>query len=84
MADNWGLFLCNCRKTLPLDLEKLILPIAPSVLTVASEPESQVREFAASVERERPDRVLVSCCAEQKLFDEALAGSGRRPRKSSF
>jgi len=84
MADNWGLFLCNCRKTLPLDPEKLILPTAPSVLTVASEPESQAQEFAARIERERPSRVLVSCCAEQKLFDDALAGSSPQPPKVQF
>ncbi len=84
MPASWGLFLCNCRKTLPLDPEKLILPTAPSVLTVASEPESQAQEFAASVERERPDRVLVSCCAEQKLFEDALARSGPQPPKVQF
>jgi len=84
MPASWGLFLCNCRKTLPLDPEKLILPTAPAVLTVASEPESQAREFAARIERERPDRVLVSCCAEQKLFDNALAHSGPQPPKVQF
>ncbi|MBI2539755.1 MAG: 4Fe-4S dicluster domain-containing protein [Deltaproteobacteria bacterium] len=84
MPASWGLFLCNCRKTLPLDPEKLILPTAPSVLTAASEPKSQAPEFAARIERERPDRVLVSCCAEQKLFDEALAGSGPQPPKVQF
>ncbi|HLD77835.1 MAG TPA: 4Fe-4S dicluster domain-containing protein, partial [archaeon] len=84
MPASWGLFLCNCRKTLPLDPEKLTLPIAPSVLTVASEPESQAREFATRIEREQPDRVLVSCCAEQKLFDNALAHSGPQPPKVQF
>ncbi|MBI2359046.1 MAG: 4Fe-4S binding protein [Deltaproteobacteria bacterium] len=84
MAVSWGLFLCNCRKTLALDPEKLVLPIAPSVLTVASDPESQAQEFAAHVERERPDRLVVSCCAEEKLFDDALARSGQQPLKVQF
>ena len=58
MGTNWGLFLCNCRRTLPLDPERLVLPTAPSVLSFASDPEIDIKEFAARANRERLDRVL--------------------------
>lgn len=81
MAANWGLFLCSCRQTLCLDPEKLVLPTVPSVLFFASEPETQVHEFAARAKREPVDRVLIGCCAAPALFAEALRDrDGRSPR----
>jgi ferredoxin len=75
MGRNWGLFLCNCRQTLPIDRERLVLPIVPSVLTFASDPEIDIHEFAARARREGLDRVVVSCCAGVNFFTEAFAGS---------
>lgn len=76
MGTNWGLFLCNCRRTLALDPERLVLPIAPSVLCFASDPATDIPEFAARTHQEQPDRVMISCCAPPRFFEEALQASG--------
>ena len=84
MAAKWGLFLCNCEKTLSLDSQRLVLPIVPSVLSFASHPEIDVHEFAARAKREQLDRVLISCCAPPSLFDEALGPAGAQAPKVQF
>jgi ferredoxin len=80
MGTNWGLFLCNCRRTLPLDPERLVLPTAPSVLSFASDPEIDIQEFAARANRERLDRVLIGCCADAGFFAESFGATGAQPR----
>ncbi len=84
MATKWGLFLCNCRGALALDLQKLVLPIAPSVLSSATDPAAAIGEFAAAVNRERPDRVLIACCAAPELFSNALNASQAQFTKLHF
>ncbi len=84
MAAKWGLFLCNCKKTLSLDSQRLVLPIVPSVLSFASHPETDVHEFAARAKREQLDRVLISCCAPPSLFDEAFGPAGAQAPKVQF
>ena len=84
MGTNWGLFLCNCRRTLPLDPERLVLPIAPSVLSFASDPEIDIQEFAARANRERLDRVLISCCEGASRFEEAVGASGPHAPRVHF
>jgi ferredoxin len=79
MGTNWGLFLCNCRRTLALDPERLILPIAPSVLSFASDPEVDFQDFAARAKRERLDRVLIGCCADAGFFRESFGAAGAQP-----
>jgi ferredoxin len=79
MGTNWGLFLCNCRRTLPLDPERLVLPIVPSVLSFASDPENDIQEFAARANRERLDRVLIGCCADAGFFAESFGAAGGQP-----
>ena len=79
MGTNWGLFLCNCRRTLPLDPRRLVLPTAPSVLSFASDPRTDIQEFAARANRERLDRVLISCCADAGFFAESFGAAGAQP-----
>jgi ferredoxin len=74
MAVPWGLFLCSCRGSLPLNPERLRFPVAPSPYRRASSPEEDLEAFAAEVRRERPERVLVACCADPWSFSEALRG----------
>lgn len=76
MGTNWGLFVCNCRGTLPLDPRRFVLPTAPSVLSFASDPETDIQEFAARANRERLDRVLISCCADAGFFAESFGAAG--------
>jgi heterodisulfide reductase subunit A-like polyferredoxin len=84
MAIKWGLFLCNCRGALALDLQKLVLPIAPSVLSTVSDPGAAVGEFAGAVTRERPDRVLIACCAAPDFFSKALDATHAQSPKLHF
>jgi ferredoxin/coenzyme F420-reducing hydrogenase delta subunit len=84
MTAKWGLFLCNCRRTLPLDLQKLVLPIAPAVLSVASEPSADIGEFAAAADRERPEQILIACCAAPDLFSNALDAAHAQSPKLHF
>ena len=84
MGTNWGLFLCDCRRTLALDPERLVLPIAPSVLSFASDPEIDIQEFAARANRERLDRVLIGCCADASLFAESLGAAGAQSPRIHF
>ena len=79
MGTNWGLFLCNCRRTLALDPRRLVFPTAPSVLSFASDPETDIQEFAARANRERLDRVLISCCADAGFFAESFGAAGAQP-----
>ncbi|MFQ5682128.1 MAG: 4Fe-4S dicluster domain-containing protein [Candidatus Binatia bacterium] len=72
MAAKWGLFLCNCHRTLSLDPERLVLPTVPSVLSFARDPETEAPKFASSVQSEGPDQVLISCCAGPGLFNQAI------------
>lgn len=84
MATKWGLFLCNCRKTLPLDPQKLALPVVPPILSFASEPETEVHKFAAAVKDERPERILIACCARPELFSKALDTAAAQSPKLHF
>ncbi|MGH7834147.1 MAG: 4Fe-4S dicluster domain-containing protein [Candidatus Binatia bacterium] len=84
MAATWGLFLCNCRKTLPLDPQKLALPTGPTVLSFATDPDQDFPGFAAAVARERPDRILIACCAEPDIFSKALDAAHGQPAKLHF
>src|SRR5688572_8328262 len=84
MGMNWGLLFCNCRRTLALDPARLVLPIAPSVLSFASDPEFDIQEFAASANRERLDRVLISCCEGAGRFEEAVGASGAQSPRIQF
>ncbi|MFQ5850914.1 MAG: 4Fe-4S dicluster domain-containing protein [Candidatus Binatia bacterium] len=84
MAVRWGLFLCNCHQTVTLDPQRLVLPLAPCLLSFASHPDSDIGEFATRVKGERLDRVLISCCAAPSLFDEALGTAGAQSPKIHF
>src|ERR1051325_2304481 len=84
MGTNWGLFLCNCRRTLPLDPRRLVLPTAPSVLSFASDPETDIQEFAARPHRERLDRVLISCCSDTGFFEKFFGAAGAQSPRIHF
>jgi ferredoxin len=81
MGTNWGLFLCNCRGTLTVDPQQLVLPTAPSVFSLGSDPEIDLREFAARASQERLDRVLIGCCAGASHFEQAVSASGPQSPK---
>lgn len=79
MAIKWGFFFCNCRGTLPLDTEQLVLPVAPAVLFSASDPETHIPEFLALVEEEEADHVLTTCCEWKSRSRDLLGGGARSP-----
>ncbi len=74
MAAKWGVFLCNCHQTLPIDLQRLDLP-TPYV-QLASDPDTDLPAFATLASREHLDRVLIGCCATPTLFDDTFSAAG--------
>jgi hypothetical protein len=66
----WGTFLCNCRSTLKLDLEKI--GDINSFVELVSEPENEIHDFAEMVEKEGLENIIVGCCTERSLFKNAL------------
>jgi len=74
----WGLVLCTCNDTLPVDGKAIGRALRPGGVpaTFARLPRDELTGFMSLVARERYDRVLVACCAAQELFAEALAAAG--------
>ncbi len=71
-AKPWGVFLCNCRATLEVDAEKM--EHSAAVVTVATHPEQEVQAFAEQAEQAEVGQVVVGCCADRSVFEEALPG----------
>ncbi|MCZ6556513.1 MAG: 4Fe-4S dicluster domain-containing protein [SAR324 cluster bacterium] len=71
-AKNWGVFLCNCRKTLTVEAERMGDPAA--LLTVATHPEKALPAFAKQADKQDLDHMLIGCCASQDIFEKALGG----------
>ncbi len=74
MTAKWGVFLCNCHQSRPIDLHQLDLP-TPFVL-MASHTAPDVHALAELAQRERLDRVLISCGASPTRFEDALGAMG--------
>jgi heterodisulfide reductase subunit A-like polyferredoxin/coenzyme F420-reducing hydrogenase delta subunit len=74
----WGVVLCTCNNTLPVDRKALRaglgLPVAPPAFARLQGDELQ--QVGRLVARERYDRVLVACCGPRELFAEAMAAAG--------
>ena len=66
----WGTFLCNCRSTLKLDLEKI--GDIDSYVDLVSEPENGIHTFAEKVEKEGLENIIIGCCSERSMFKDAL------------
>ncbi len=72
----WGVFLCNCSQTLPLDSQKLTL--AASHVRCASHPDTDLSAFVEDVQQAACRRVLISCCESPTRFEDAFAALGAR------
>lgn len=67
--------LCDCRATLALNAEKLVLPVVPSVLARVSEPESAVPAFAQRAKSARLDHALIACCGDPSSLEKVFKGA---------
>jgi len=78
MKPRWGVVLCTCNDTLPVDRTAigrgLGLPLAPA--TYSRLPRGDIDPLMRLVARERFDRVLVACCGPPELFAEAMGAAG--------
>ena len=72
LAKRWGVFLCDCRSTLNMDLQKIGNPA--SLVVVATNPEKDIEDFASKVDQLELEHVVVGCCAKPSIFEEALQG----------
>ena len=71
-SKNWGAFLCDCRSTVNLDQKKISAPVP--LVKVATNPEEEIHTFAKDAEQQNIEHVLVGCCAEPAVFEQALTG----------
>jgi len=72
LAKRWGVFLCDCRSTLNMDLQKIENPA--SLVVVATNPEKDIEDFASKADQLELEHVVVGCCAKPLIFEEALQG----------
>ena len=72
LAKRWGVFLCDCRSTLNMDLQKIGNPA--SLVVVATNPEKDIEDFASKADQLELEHVVVGCCAKPSIFEEALQG----------
>ena len=70
LAKRWGVFLCDCRSTLNMDLQKIGNPA--SLVVVATNPEKDIEDFASKADQLELEHVVVGCCAKPLIFEEAL------------
>ncbi len=68
----WGAFLCDCRSTMNVDLKKIGNPM--SLVSVASNPEKEIHAFAKEADQQKLEHVVIGCCADPSIFEEALQG----------
>ena len=66
----WGAFLCNCRATQNVELEKFSDQV--SLVTVATQPEEEIKAFAQEADLQKLDHVIVGCCSDPSIFEEAM------------
>ena len=68
----WGAFLCDCRSTMNVDSKKIGNPM--SLVSVASNPEKEIHAFAKEADQQKLEHVVIGCCAEPSIFEDALQG----------
>ena len=68
----WGAFLCDCRSTVKVDSKKIGKTIP--LVVVASNPENEIHAFAKEADQQKLEHVVIGCCAEPSIFEEALQG----------
>ena len=68
----WGAFLCDCRSSMKVDSKRIGKPM--SLVTVATNPEIDIHAFAKEADRQILVGVVIGCCAEPFIFEEALQG----------
>ena len=78
----WRVALCSCDATSPIDpvaiRQALNLDAVPELF--ARLPHEQRQRFVDWLEHERPDRLVVGCCASGDLVREAAGAAGLAPR----
>ena len=72
-AKNWSLFFCNCLDSLDVDSNRIANPV--SFISLASQPEKEIGAVAKIVAERNLRHLIIGCCAERSLFENALKGS---------
>ncbi len=80
MKARWGIHVCTCRGTLPVDAAALGAAVGPQAfLHVADDPLAGAQAFARAAREQGLERVLVSCCQGAEPCRLALAEQQRFP-----
>jgi ferredoxin len=77
----WRVALCSCDETLPVDPQPLREALGLDALPerFARLPHEQRQRFVDWLKDERPDRLVVGCCASADLVREAAGAAGLPP-----
>ncbi len=77
----WFFALCSCDATLPIDPEAMQRALGLDAVPECFErlPSEQLPGFTDWLGRERPDRVVVGCCAPAELVRDAASTAGVPP-----
>lgn len=78
MAKKVGIFLCDCNRSLPLDVgtitRSLNLPAKPQVYSRLRLDDVHVLKYHA--QKEKYDRLLIGCCGNPEFFHKELSSVG--------
>ena len=75
--ERWGVFVCTCEGSLPVDAE--ILGQAAPFCQLSSHPREGAREFARKAREEGVSRVMIACCQGREHFEEAFGEENFAP-----
>lgn len=79
----WGIFLCNCNSSLPLEVEKIAsalrLPTQPHLFSRL--PRDEIHMIKYLVPKAQYQRILIGCCAPEETLKRELEAAAIDPRR---
>ena len=66
----WGTFLCDCRSSLSVDLEKI--GDLDCFVQVATDPDKEIHAFAEKIEEKGLKNIIIGCCSDKSIFRDRL------------
>ena len=86
MAKKVGIFVCDCNKSLPIDIgaitRSLNLPAKPKLYSRLRRDDIHPLKYHA--QKEKYDRLLIGCCGEREFFLHELSTIGFQAEQIQF
>ena len=74
MPTSWGVFLCNCRRTLDIDPQQLDSPA--DLIYSATHPDTDAQTFVTRAQAANCQQILVGCCTPPSDIDAIFTQLG--------